>query len=46
MERRSAKTTNLGGEIANIGGSAHVQFNAINQNEGIIGFKRGKTHAN
>lgn len=27
MERRSTKTTNLGEEIANIGGSAHAQFN-------------------
>lgn len=27
MERRSTKTTNLGEEIANIGGSAHTRFN-------------------
>lgn len=51
MERRSTKTTNLGEEIANIGGSAHTRFNHAtikitaasensgNQNEGIIGFK-------
>ena len=26
MERRSTKTTNLGEEIANIGGSAHTRF--------------------